>query len=270
MNGSTRVRVHRPSSTAGGAEAFTGCQAQCVARRGPMADRPAEAAARTSPPGHGAPISTHRTRSATCSSDNRPWGGICKFRARVPDGLDEPALFRLPRDEGRAAFATLEQALATVHQQPGLDLLRFRRMAPVAVFREQRPHPALEELDALTVRGAGRGRYRADEEGYHQGQSAHDSVTSTAPRSETTNSVRRAHRPDDREVPGVGHEGLDVEASSGSSGSLSDRSGIVRRAVPSLSSRGGRWNHIASPVPRGVSFRGCRRGGGGRRGWSAS
>ena len=99
-----------------------------------------------------------------------PPGRHLQFRARVSDGLDEPTLLRLPRDDGRAAFATLEEALATIHEEPGLDLLGLRRMAAVAMFREQRPHPPLEELGPGLVRPAGRVLYRADEEGSDQAE----------------------------------------------------------------------------------------------------
>ena len=75
------------------------------------------------------------------------WRGVV-----VVDGTHEQARLGLAGDERRAIGAAAAHPVARVEQQPAPGLPGLGTVAGVAVLDQDRPHPALEELDAGSVR----------------------------------------------------------------------------------------------------------------------
>ena len=92
----------------------------------------------------------------------RGQGGLGRHGVEVRIALDHPdqdALLRLARHDDRSAVASLHPAGLAVEEQAALDLLRIRRMALVALLREDRTNLRLEEGE-VRRRQVFRGRWR--------------------------------------------------------------------------------------------------------------
>jgi hypothetical protein len=102
-----------------------------------------------------------------------PRGG--HLQVLVLEGLDEQALSRTARYQGRPAAAPPAQAVAAIQTQVSLHPSRLGRVAGVAVLDQHRPNLRLEEVDAARVvrcRGQTRRRQRQDRP-QHERSSSH-------------------------------------------------------------------------------------------------
>ena len=145
------ARGHAASRTAGGAAAPTGRHAQWLCFRCSRSKTFLTVVAALAAAGPGG---AHRHPPRQVGD-----GGIGQFGALghlqidvlVPDRDDEPALFRIAGDDGRARVAPVEQAGTVVEQQSPLELGRLRRVAAVTVFDEDGTDFLLEELSGGRV-----------------------------------------------------------------------------------------------------------------------
>jgi hypothetical protein len=78
----------------------------------------------------------------------RPILGHSRIGVRVSDAFEEKALPRVPRDDGRTRFPTVEKSVPKIHPQAALLLLG--PVAFVALVGEDGANPLLEEFDGIS------------------------------------------------------------------------------------------------------------------------
>ena len=102
-----------------------------------------------SSPGQGAPMSTHRVRTAISLAGQLRLGGHL-IEVAVVDRVDQQALPRLARHDRRPGAAAGQDRGARVEAE--VPLLLLGAVALLAAADEQRSHLALEELQGRRVR----------------------------------------------------------------------------------------------------------------------
>ena len=107
--------------------------------------------------GSGAPMRTHGDEIVHLRVGELSPGGICRIGIGVANRPDQRALVRVAGHERRARVAAALPAALPVELEPAAGRAASPAVAAVAVVGEDRPDPALEEIELIArQRGAGR------------------------------------------------------------------------------------------------------------------